>query len=189
MILAQQLQSGEVRYIEVAHYDRESFIPLLKTFYPNEVRVTALLDLGGLYQLGSTPYGMYRFDGTDEVHCQSLIRDHKNSRGANKVKYATISELSNMRGYIFLFKDGRWCYFDGVEFMPELPIELPIQKYNSMIGLEYRTLSKENEITQMYGTDLKSWAELQAKSDESGTPIFVFRGDKLITTINHPLNR
>ena len=189
MILAQQLQSEEVRYIEVVHYDRDAFTPLLKTFYPNETRVTALLDLGCLYQLGPTPYGMYRFDGTDEVHCQSLIRDHKNSRGTNKVKYATISELSKMTGYMFLFKDEKWHYFDGADFITELPISVPTPTANIMAGLEYRTFSEKDEIAYMYNSDFNSWAELQAKSDESGKPIFVFRGNKLITTINHPLNR
>ena len=189
MILAQQLQSGEVRYITIIAYSAERFTSLLRTFYPNEARVTALLDLGCLYQLGPSPYGKYSFEGRDKVHCQSLVRDHKESRGKNKVKYATLTELTKMKGHIFLFKDGRWCYFDGIEFIPGLPLDLPIPKSNPMAGLEYRTLSKDDEITHIYGADIKSWDELQAKSDESGKPIFVFRATKLITTINHPLNR
>ena len=189
MILAQKLETGEVRYITVLAYDREYFTPLLKTFYSIESRVTALLDLGNLYQLGPSPYVKYCFDGSDEVHCQSLIRDHKNSRGVNKAKYSTVTELSKMEGCVLLFKDGKWHYCVGEDFIPELPILVPTRADNPMRSFDYRTLSDSDEITYLYGQDFKSWAELQVKSDKSGKPIFVFRGNKLIATINHPLNK
>ena len=185
MILAQQLESGDVRYIRLARHDYTDVTPILKTFYTKESRASALLDLGSIYQLGPSPYGKYKFRELDVTHCIANIRDQRESRGRNIAKYASLSELQNIEGHKFLYKDGAWHYFDGTEFTASLPIRLSGAKENPMKGLEMRTFNREGDIVNQYN-DFKSWNEAVEYSTTEGKPIFIFRGNKLITTINHP---
>ncbi len=194
MILAQQLEDNEVKYIIVSSYESETFIPLLTTFYPNEKRVTALMKLGSLQSLGPSPYGECTLGRFDPVHCAANIRDYQMSRGSNIAKIKEISKVMEKEGHIFLFRDGKWHYFNkdkkyfrGNDFTAELPTTIPQPRANPLEGLEYRTLDS-NSITSIYGSSFKEWSELENLSVESGKPIFVFRGNKLVTTINHPIN-
>lgn len=195
MILAQKLDSGELRYITVSIYQSDIFIHRLKTFYPNEKRVTALLDLGCLYSLGSSPYGKSTDDYNDTVHCEAHIRDLRGARGKNAPKYITTEKLMEKESHIFLFKDGKWHYYNrdkkyfrGDDFTSELPVTVPVAMSNPLEGLQYTTFNKINELSSIYSNSISSWSELESQSAESGKPIFVFRGNKLVTTINHPLN-
>ncbi len=193
MIIAQQLEGNEVKYITVTSYHRDHFISLLTTFYPNEQRVSALIKLGCLFQLAPSPYGE-NVGGTDDpVHCLANIRDYQMPRGSNIAKIKDISKLKEKDGHIFLFRDGKWHYYNnnkryysGDDFTSELPATIPRERVDSLYGLEFRTIDS-NRISPIYGRSFESWSELEHKSEESGQPIFVFRGNKLVHTINHPL--
>ena len=112
MILAQQLDGDDVKYITVTSYESETFIPLLKTFYSNEKRVTALMKLGNLHLLGPSPYGEHNIGEYDPVHCLANIRDYQMSRGSNIAKIKELYKVKEKEGHIFLFRDGRWHYFN-----------------------------------------------------------------------------
>ena len=195
MILAQQLEGNDVKYITVTICLRDRFTSLLTTFYPNEQRVSALIKLGNLFQLAPSPYGK-NVGGTDDpVHCLANIRDSQMSRGSNIAKIKDISKLKEKEGHIFLFRDGKWHYFNknkkcysGDDFTTELPMTIPTEREDTLYGLEFKTIDSNN-ISSIYGRSFETWSELERKSEESGQPIFVFRGNKLVYTINHPLKR
>ncbi len=183
MILAKQISESEVRYIELDRYQRDKVTPILRMFYTKEARATALIDLGNLYQLAPSPYGKHNHD---KVHCCAHIRDMKHSRGKNSPKYATLSELAQLKGTKFLYKDGVWHFYNGKEFTIELPAVIPNTFTNRLEGLEIRSLGKDIHIESHRTENFESWADIIDYSNEKGKPIFIFRGNKLITTINHP---
>lgn len=186
MILAQKLENGEIKYIQLFTYQRETTSQILKTFYSKEERVNALINLGNLRHLGPSPYGEYKPRESDKVHCAAFIRDQKGSRGRNIPKFCSHYELQIESGHIFLYDQGVWQYFNGHEFTKELPAVLAEKNSVTMKGLEYRTLSDSSEITPIYSKNFYSWAEVQKEAKERDKPIFVFRDNQLITTINHP---
>ena len=185
MILAQQLDSGTIRYITLKSYERESVTSLLKTFYSKAERVAALFELGNIVALQGSPFGKYKFNGDDNTNCIASIRDHRESRGKNIAKYGTLAELAGMEQLTLIYNSGVWQYLDKDGSLSELPQIIPPAKRDAMIGLEFRTFSDKDEITSIWGKTFKS-ERSENPLDETGKPIFVFRGNKLITTINHP---
>ena len=181
MILAKQISESEVRYIELDRYQRDKVTPILRMFYTKEARATALIELGNLYQLAPSPYGKHNHD---KVHCCAHIRDMKHSRGRNAPKYSTLTELAKIKGHKFLYRDGAWHFYDGKEFTKELPAIIPDTEYSTLRHLEFRVLG--DQISTIHNSQFKSWAEIVEYSTENSKPIFVFRDNKLITTINHP---
>lgn len=188
MILAQQLSENEIRYIELSRYTSDMVTPILKTFYSKETRVSALMELGNISILNGSPYGKYSFADGDEIHCCANIRDWGERKGKNIAKYISLAELQKKEQHVFLYKGNKWHYLSNSEFTSELPAVLLDKRITTVKGLEFSTLDKDHLITKIYNHSIKTWKELQAQSEETGKPIFVFRDKKLITTINHPLN-
>ena len=189
--LGQQQEDGVIRYITspAECNATRNFAFMLKTFYSKVERVTALIDLGNLYQIGQTPYGKHK-DYFDKVHCGSEIRDEKKGKGPRLPKYAdSETEYAKLDGHLLLFKEGHWYYFDKGQWSADLPFHLSSKKEKPLEGLEVFKLNPQNNIQREYSHSAPDWASLKAKSAEEHVPYFVFRGDKLVTTINHPLNK
>lgn len=191
MYIGKQQDGGEIMYISVSWnplYD--GVATKLKNFYPTQKRVDALLDLGNLVCLGSTPYGKYSWDeGYDCIHCRAEIRDDKEKKGKHLPRYSSETEFLKLAGHQFLYKEGKWHYRYADGFSAILPETLSSCSDNSLEGLEFFQLNEKGELSYNYGRDFKCWNDIIAKSNEEQAPIFIFRGGKLITTINHPLTR
>jgi hypothetical protein len=102
------LPDGRIRYIEVSVVERKKIAAKLKTFYSIDKRLDALLDLGNLVYIGSSPNG--RFSGiNDPLHCCSEIRDNKKSPNKHAAQIVRNREaFFNPKENCFLFENGTW---------------------------------------------------------------------------------
>lgn len=191
LYIGKQQESSEIMYISVSWVTLYGTVATkLKNFYPTQQRVDALLELGNLVCLGSTPYGKYNWDeGFDCIHCRAEIRDDKEKKGKHLPRYSSETEFLKLEGHLFLYKEGCWHYrFDGV-LSATLPEILPDLSNKPLKGLEFYKLDEKGDLSYSYGKDFKCWNDIIVKSNEEQAPIFIFRGGKLITSVNHPLNQ
>lgn len=186
--LGQQQSGGTIRYVTTSDYNNSRITSILRNFYSKELRVTALIDLGNLTWVKPTPYGKSGGYG-DHVHCYAEIRDDKKGKGSRLPRYGSEAEFLNLDGHLFLYKEGKWHYHYADGLSASLPQTLPIISTKPLEGLEFYYLDEKGEISYLYGRDYKGWNDIVAKSDEKNSPVFVFRNNKLIKTINHPLNQ
>lgn len=182
-------QDGVIRYVMTSEQDNRRLPAILKTFYPNETRTTALIELGNLYFVGPTPYGKSEHFW-DKMHCRAHIRDDREKKGKHQSRYAgSIKAYSELEGFKFLFKEDKWWFAEGEEFTSELPTCMEDKKQSSMVGLEISSISKDGGISHFREHEADSWKELEAKALKNEETYFIFRNNKLVATINHPLNR
>ena len=182
-------QDGVIRYVMTYEQSNRCLPAILKTFYPKESRATALIELGNLYNVGPTPYGKSE-NFWDKVHCRAHIRDEREKKGKHQSRYAgSIKAFGELEGFKLLFMEGRWWYAEGVEFTSELPPYIEDRKRSSLAGLEISVLCKDGSISHFREQDADSWQELEAKAQKDKSAYFIFRNNKLVATINHPLNR
>ena len=185
--LGQQQSDGAIRYVTTSEYNNSRITSILRNFYSTESRATALIELGNLVMVRPTPYGKSNGYG-DKVHCYAEIRDDKKGKGSRLPRYGSEAEFLKLEGHLFLYKDGKWHYHYADGFSDILPPTLPIVSNKPLEGLEFYYIDEKGEISYFYGRDYKGWDDIVAKSNNDKTPIFVFRNNKLIKTINHPLN-
>lgn len=179
---------GTVRYVTTSDYNNSRISSILQNFYSKESRVAALIELGNLVTVRPTPYGnSIGYD--DKVHCRAEIRDDKEKKGKHLPKYSTETEFLKLEGHKFLYKDGKWHSVYRGELTTELHINLSDVSAPTLKGLEYYILDNKGELSSIYGRDVKLWSDLVGIANEKQAPLFVFRNNKLITTINHPLNQ
>lgn len=186
--LGQQQADGAIRYVSTSEYNNSRITSILRNFYSKESRVSALIDLGNLVMVKPTPYGKSNGYG-DKIHCYAEIRDDKKGKGSRLPRYGSEAEFLKLEGHLLLYKEGKWHYRYADGFSASLPDHLPAISNKPLEGLEFFYLDEKGEISYFYGRDFKGWNDIVAKSDKDKTPIFIFRSNKLITTINHPLNQ
>lgn len=191
LYIGKQQQSGDIAYISVSWAPFYNDVPrILKTFYSKIERVDALIALGNMWYIGPSPYGKYDYGlNIDSIHCRAEIRDEKKSKGSRLPRYGSEAEFLKLEGHLFLFKEGKWHYHYAEGFSASLPQTLPVISTKPLEGLEFYYLDEKGEISYLYGKDYKSWDNIAAQSESKKSPIFVFRNNKLIKTINHPLNQ
>lgn len=182
-------QDGVIRYVMTYEQSNRRLPAILKTFYPNESRVTALIELGNLYTVGPTPYGKSE-NFWDKLHCRAHIRDEREKKGKHQSRYAgSVKAFGELDGFKLLFKEGKWWYAEGAEFTSELPPYIEDKRQSSLTGLEISVLNKDGSISHFREHDVMSWKELEEKAMKNEDAYFIFRNNKLVATINHPLNR
>jgi hypothetical protein len=158
------LPDGRVRYIEVFSAEGlKETAAKLKTFYSSDRRLDALLELGNLNYMGSTPYGRYRNINTGP-HCYALIRDEKkspNKHGAqitgNREKFFSTKETC------FLFESGKWTVKpqqkDSLSHLTVYAVNDKGISRKWINGLTWRQLiqkaKEENESYYFFGTNEK----------------------------------
>nr|DAE55304.1 MAG TPA: SEC-C motif-c motif containing protein, Structural [Caudoviricetes sp.] len=187
--IGKQMENRVVKYISVIWQPAFDMVgPVLRNFYPTEKRVEALLALGNLMVVNGTPHGKWIWCN-DIVHCRAMIRDDKEKKGRHEARYVNSEEaFLKLEGHLFLFKDGHWFYYDGETLTSFLPDTLPSKPENPLQGLEFMQLDAKGELGTLYNREFKKWNDILTQSNEEQTTVFVFRGNKLITTINHPQN-
>ena len=147
------------------------------------------MNLGTLYTVGPTPYGKSE-SFLDKIHCRALIRDEGEKKGKHQSRYAgSIKVFGELDGFKMLFKDGKWWYAEDTEFTSDLPLRIEDRKRSGFEGLDISVLGKDGTISHFREHDAKNWTELEAKALKDESVYFIFRNNKLVATINHPLNR
>lgn len=186
--IGQQQSDGTIRYVTTSDYNNSRITSILQNFYSKESRVTALIELGNLVTVRPTPLG--KCNGYDDIiHCRAEIRDDKEKKGKHLPRYGSETEFLKLEGHLLLYKDGKWHYHYKDGLSSTLPAALPVISNKQLEGLEFYYLDEKGEISYLYGRDFKGWNDIVAKSNEQKSPTFVFRNNKLITTINHPVNQ
>lgn len=189
VIIAQQQPDGVIRYVSVPKFYNYDLPHILRNFYPKETRVSALIDLGNLVTLRPTPFGKPR-DYYDKVYCRARIRDDKEKKGRHQPRYADSEEaLMKLEPEGFLFKEGQWHHFKSGTLSASLPESLDSPKTGCMSGLEVTRMSADGQLHTIPESEISNWGMLVSKAKEKNEPYFIFRNKRLVTTINHPLNR
>jgi hypothetical protein len=186
------LPNGCIRHIEVFHEgESNSTAFVLKNFYSTDKRVDALLDLGNLNNIGPSPYGK-RMSHTveDMVHCFAAIRDD----GANKKKNEALESgnreaFTRLAELCYLYENGKWTVLIGkYSGNIEYPGILRLAWRQSFADLEIFEFQKGNELSKVYA-NFSDWKELVAYADTENKTLYVFRNNRLVSTINHPLKK
>lgn len=181
------LSDGQVKYICVSYYGHFQVTGMcLKNFYNKEKRVNDLLALGGLAQIGPTPYGKKRGD-EDKIHCDAYMRDNgcksKEYRSAtcSKETYLTLGEC------LYLFQEGRW-YMLNENRMTDISdtcfYHYAVQaKPSDLYGLTVKVIDKDG-FHNYHSGDVGTWKALKEKATEEKLSFFVFRNDRLVSIVN-----
>ena len=188
------LPDGRVKYITLSYDGYFSHAGhILKTFYPTEKRVDALLELGDLQSIMPSPYG--KFSGNihnDRIHCRAYIRDFNLPAKERKAQTEKSEEEFLRYGLSYLYKDGRWYFSDdgrkpmNISDISFSCYEEEYTPYSNLPGnIKIYSVSPEGYMLSVKN-DKDSWEELQGLADECRTPLYVFSGKgRLIKTI-HP---
>lgn len=183
-------EDGVVKYIALPYPDQHPCVPhILKTFYSIPTRVNALLNLGNLVTLQPSPYKKWK-GYEDKVNCRAEIRDDNEKKGKHLPQFAdTLEEYAKLKAYLFLFIEGRW-YFktpDGFEDLTTATIASP-DNQSAFKGINFYELSEKGEMNAVASSQFSGWKDMRNKAVAANKTYYAFRNDKLITTINHPLN-
>jgi hypothetical protein len=184
------LPNGRFRHIEVFHEgESNSTAFVLKNFYSSDKRVNALLELGNLNNLGASPYGRWPGRG-DKAHCYATIRDD----GANKKKNEALESenrdaFSKLADLCYLYENGKWTIFAGkYSGNIEYPGILRLAWRQPFANLEIYEFQKENELSKVH-TPFSDWKELVTYAGTENKKLYVFRNNRLVSTINHLLKK
>ena len=183
-------EDGVVKYIALPYPDQHPCVPhILKTFYSIPTRVNALLNLGNLVTLQPSPYKKWK-GYEDKVNCRAEIRDDNEKKGKHLPQFVdTLEEYAKLKAYLFLFIEGRW-YFktpDGFEDLTTATIASP-DNQSAFKGINFYELSEKGEMNAVASSQFSGWKDMRNKAVAANKTYYAFRNDKLITTINHPLN-
>lgn len=181
------LPDGNVRHIDLLNVEEpEKTAFTLKNFYSVEKRLDALLDLGNLSELNPSPYGKYRWCG-DKVHCQAAIRDDSGNRKRNESMITARRDIFTTPVELcFLYENGSWTMLFGKHSASiDFPQILHLIKWKPFHKLEIYEFEKDNRFEKKHYV-FHNWKELEEYADNANKPVYVFRSNRLIATINHP---
>lgn len=194
--IGKKLPDGKVKYIEV-HYDGYFSWTgrILRTFYRTEKRVDALLELGHLSSIGSTPYGKNLMPpkDLDHIHCRAYIRDFGHTDKEflpqtvpNKEQFFDDASIA------YLYEDGKW-YQSCLEHIQDISschlthYEEPYPIYPNIGQCEIYSVNDYSAL-QRLSPRPKYWKQLEELADEEQKTFYVFRKDKLIKIISPVLD-
>jgi hypothetical protein len=180
---------GVVKYIALPYREQYQDVSrILKTFYPTDARVDALLNLGNLVNLQPSPYNKWK-GGVDKVHCRAEIRDDGEKKGKHLPQFAdTLEDYARLNAFLFLFQNGRWHFRTPKGFEDLATAAVIFQNpQDDFIGINFYELSEKGEMNPVATSRFFGWKDIQVKAVTDNKTYYAFRGDKLITTINHPL--
>lgn len=182
---------GTVKYIALPYPEQYQEVPrILKTFYPTDTRVDALINLGNLATLRPSPYKKWQgYD--DKVNCRAKIRDDGEKKGKHLPQFAdTLDDYARLDAFLFLFQERRW-YFktqNGFKDLATATVAFP-KKQDAFKGIDLYELSEKGELDSVSANQIPGWKDIQNQAVTGNKTYFAFQGEKLITTINHPLKQ
>lgn len=190
-LIGKKLPDGKVKYIEV-HYDGYFSWTgrILRTFYRTEKRIDALLELGNLSSLGSTPYGKNLMPpkDLDQVHCRAYIRDF----GYPDKEYLPQTALNKEQffdnaGIAYLYEDGKWyqaCQgqIQDISSCLLTHYEEPASNYPNIGQCEIYSVETDSALKRLKHPPLfwEQFEELAAKEQKT---FYVFRKNRLIKKV------
>ena len=182
---------GVVKYIAIPYREQYQDVSrILKTFYPTDTRVDALLNLGNLVNLQPSPYNKWE-GGLDKVHCRAEIRDDGEKKGKHLPQFAdTLEDYARSDAFLFLFRKGRWHFKtqNGFEDLATAAIIFS-EKQSAFKGIDLYEITGKGEMSSLPTSRFSDWNDIQTQAVTDNKTYYAFRGDKLITTINHPLKQ
>jgi hypothetical protein len=185
------LPDGRVRHIEVFYEgESEKTVFLLKNFYRRETHLDALLDLGNLNKLNPSPYGKYRGYG-DCIRCHSAVRDEGYSKKKHEAAVCDSREAFVKQAELcYLYENGGWSIHIGQRYSESIHFHaLPgLIKWHPFSGLEIHESDKENVLSKVYA-EFPDWKTLRAYAAKENKTLYVFRENRLVKTVNHPLKK
>lgn len=189
LYIGKNQNDGVVKYIGLPYQEQYQDVPrILKTFYPTDARVDALLNLGNLVNLRPSPYHKWK-GGMDKVNCRAEIRDDGEKKGKHLPQFAnTLEDYTRLDAFLFLFQEGHWHFKTQNGFEDLATVAVIFQNtQDSIEGISLYELSEKGEIHPVGVTRFSGWKDLKAQAVIGNKTYYAFRGEKLITTINHPL--
>lgn len=182
---------GVVKYIALPYEEQYNDVPrILGTFYSTDARVEALINLGNLVTLQPSPYKKWKGHG-DTVNCRAEIRDDGEKKGKHLPQFAdTFEDYANLNALLFLYMEGCW-YFktsNGFQHLSAVQINFSSRE-DAFKGINLYELSENGSLNSVHTTRSESWKDIQTKAATENKIYYAFRGDKLITTVNHLSNQ
>lgn len=182
---------GVVRYIALPYEEQYNDVPrILGTFYGTDARVEALINLGNLVTLQPSPYKKWKGHG-DTVNCRAEIRDDGEKKGKHLPQFAdNLEAYASLDAWLFLYIEGRWHFKtqNGFQHLSAVQITFSSQK-DAFKNISLYELSENGLLNSVHTTRSESWKDIQTKAAGEKKTYYAFRGDKLITTINHLSNQ
>lgn len=182
---------GVVRYIALPYEEQYNNVPrMLGTFYGTDARVEALINLGNLVTLQPSPYKKWKGHG-DTVNCRAEIRDDGEKKGKHLPQFAdNPEEYARLNAWLFLYMEGRWHFKtqNGFEPLSSVQVTFSSQK-DAFKNISLYELSENGSLNCVHTIHSESWKDMQTKAVTEKKTYYAFRNDRLVTTINHPLNR
>ena len=194
--IGKKLPDGKVKYIEV-HYDGyfswTGRIP--RTFYRTEKRVDALLELGNLSSLGSTPYGKNLMppNGLDHVHCRAHIRGFGwNDKESLPQTASNKEQFFNDAGIAYLYEDGKWyqsCegYIQDISSCHLTHYEETDSIYPNIGQCDIYSVNANSTLHRL-SQPPRFWKQLEELATEEQKAFYVFRKNRLIKIVAPVIN-
>ena len=163
---------------------------MLGTFYSTDAGVEALINLGNLVLLQPSPYKkMERIRRHDKLPGRNPGR--RREKGKHLPQYAdNLEAYASLDARLFLYMEGRW-YFktqNGFEPLSSVQVTFSSQR-DAFKNISLYELSENGSFNCVHTIHSESWKDMQIKAITEKKTYYAFRNDRLVTTINHPLNR
>lgn len=194
--IGKKLPDGKVKYIEV-HYDGYFSWTgrILRTFYRTEKRVDALLELGHLSSIGSTPYGKNLMPpkDLDHIHCRAYIRDFGHTDKEFLPQTAPNKEqFFDDAGIAYLYENGKWVqsyrkHIQDISSCLLTHYEEPDSNYPNIGQCKIYSVNS-NSTLQCLSQPPQFWEQLEELATEEQKIFYVFRNNRLIKTVAPVVN-
>lgn len=194
--IGKKLPDGKVKYIEV-HYDGNFSWTgrILRTFYRTEKRVDALLELGHLSSIGSTPYGKNLMPpkDLDHIHCRAYIRDFGHTDKEFMPQTAPNKEqFFDDAGIAYLYENGKWVqsyrkHIQDISSCLLTHYEEPDSNYPNIGQCKIYSVNS-NSTLQCLSQPPQFWEQLEELATEEQKIFYVFRNNRLIKTVAPVVN-
>lgn len=194
--IGKKLPDGKVKYIEV-HYDGYFSWTgrILRTFYRTEKRVDALLELGSLSSIGSTPYGKNLMPPKelDQIHCRAYIRDFGYTDKEFLPQTApNKKQFFDDAGIAYLYEDGKWyqsCqkHIQDISSCLLTHYEEPESIYPNINRCEIYSVNTDSTLQRLKQPP-QFWSLLEELATEEQKTFYVFRKSQLIKIVAPAVN-
>lgn len=194
--IGKKLPDGKVKYIEV-HYDGYFSWTgrILRTFYRTEKRVDALLELGNLSSIGSTPYGKNLMPPKelDHIHCRAYIRDFGHTDNEFLPQTASNKEqFFDDAGIAYLYEDGKWyqsCegHIQDISSCHLTHYEEPDSIYPNIGQCDIYSVYADSTLHRL-SQPPRFWKQLEELATEEQKTFYVFRKNRLIKIVAPVVN-